>query len=57
MIYFKTQHLHSSRKLPSYVFVPNQREDNYDEAMYLFTIFCVVFQLGTILATSDRKSY
>lgn len=46
MIYFKMQHLDSSEKLPSYIFVLSQREESHGETIYNPTIFCVMFELG-----------
>lgn len=50
------QHLHSGGKLLHYVFVPSQRRDNHDESTHLPIIFCVVFRLGMISATSNKNS-
>lgn len=50
------QHLDSSGKLPSYVFVPSQRGESHDETMYFLTILCLVFELGMLSAASNRKS-
>jgi hypothetical protein len=55
MIYFKSQHPHSSRKLPRSL--SRAREEMVvGKTMYLPTIFCVVFQLRMLSAVSNRKS-
>lgn len=55
MIYYKIQYLHSSGELPSYICPEPERKCNCGEAMFLPTIFCVIFQLGIFSATRNKN--